>query len=81
MAVLASDPATSKEESVGLMAHQDVILQIAKELSFAQALKYDRKFREWAAARDIRKCEELFMAAALLVTTAHLPHQPLPSEV
>ena len=55
MAALASDKITTKEESVGLVAHQHIILQIAKELSPAQALKYDREFREWAAARDIKK--------------------------
>ena len=57
MATLGSDPATYKEESLGLVAHQHVILQnyLAKELSSAQALRHDQDFWEWTAGRDIIK--------------------------
>lgn len=34
---LTSDKATTKEESVGLVAHQHIILQMARELSATQA--------------------------------------------
>ena len=59
MAALTSHKATTKDESVGLVAHQHIILQMAKELSPTQALKYDQEFREWTAAKDVKKWEEL----------------------
>ena len=59
MAALTSDKTTTKDESVGLVAHQYIILQMAKELGPTQALKYDQEFREWAAAKDIKKWGEL----------------------
>ena len=43
MAALTSHKATTKDESVGLVAHQHIILQMAKELSTTQALKYDQE--------------------------------------
>ena len=59
MVALTSDKITNKDESVGLVAHQHIILQMAKELSPMQALKYDQEFHEWAAAKDIKKWGEL----------------------
>ena len=59
MAALTSHKATTKDESIGLVAHQHIILQMAKELSPTQALKYDQEFHEWAAAKDVKKWEEL----------------------
>ena len=46
MAALASDKTTTEEELVGLVAHQHIILQIPKEFSPAQALKYNQEFWE-----------------------------------
>ena len=55
MTALTSHKATTKDESVGLVAHQHIILQMAKELSPTQALKYDQDFHEWAAAKIVKK--------------------------
>ena len=43
MAALTSHKATTKDKSVELVAHQHIILQMAKELSTTQALKYDQE--------------------------------------
>ena len=55
MSVLTSHKATTKDESIGLVAHLHIILQMAKELSPTQALKYDQEFHEWAATKDVKK--------------------------
>ena len=55
MSALISHKATTKDESIGLVAHQHIILQMVKELSPTQALKYNQEFREWAAAKDVKK--------------------------
>ena len=59
MAALASDESTSKEETVGLIAHMHLINQLAREMGGRQWLKYDTDYREWAAAKGIRKWGEL----------------------
>lgn len=53
-AALTSDPATTHEQSTGLFAHAHVITQIAKDLRGMQWYRYDREFREWAAAKGCR---------------------------
>lgn len=50
VAALASLEATSKEEMVGLMAHQHVVLQMQKDLGGMKWLLYDQQYREWAGA-------------------------------
>ena len=59
MAALASANTTSKEEVVGLMAHLHLINQLSKDMGGNRWLKYDHDFREWAAAKGIRKWGEL----------------------
>ena len=62
MAVLLAAEATTKEEAAGLAAHQHLILQLSKDLGGRQWAKYDREFREWAAAKNIRVWGDLNMA-------------------
>lgn len=59
MAALVSADTTTKQESVGLAAHLHLILQLYKDLAGPQWLRYDKEFREWAAARGVRKWGEL----------------------
>ena len=61
MAVMLSSSMTSKEEAAGLAAHMYLILQLSKDLGGLQWLKYDQEFREWAAAKGIRRWGELNM--------------------
>lgn len=58
-AALASADSTSKEEMVGLLAHLHLINQLAKDMGGSRWLKYDQDYREWAAAKGIRKWGEL----------------------
>ena len=58
MAVLLSSDMTTKEEATGLATHLHLILQLSQDLG-SQWLKYDRDFREWAAAKSLRKWGEL----------------------
>lgn len=53
-AALAAEPSTTKEESTGLFAHMYLITQIAKDLGGLTWYKYDREFRERAAATNTR---------------------------
>ena len=62
MAVLLSAHDTSKEEAAGLAAHMHLILQLTRDLGSPQSLKYDQNFREWAAAKGVKKWDELNMA-------------------
>ena len=80
MAALTSHNATTKDESVGLVAHQHIILQMAKELSTTQALKYDQEFREWAAAKDVKKWGELNFPiyGRCLSSNCNMPIPPVP---
>jgi len=59
MAVLLSAPATSKEQAAGLVAHQHLVIQLARDLGGRQWLVYDRDFREWAAAKQLKVWGEL----------------------
>lgn len=59
MAALTSAEATLKEDIVGLVAHLHLINQLSRELGGKQWLKYDTDYREWAAAKGIRKWGEL----------------------
>lgn len=59
MAALASATTTLKEETVGLITHLHLINQLARELGGKQWLKYDTDYREWAAAKGIRKWGDL----------------------
>ena len=58
-AILLSAEETTKEEAAGLVAHSYLILQMSKDLQGSQWLQYDQNFREWAAAKGIRKWGEL----------------------
>ena len=58
MAALLSSDTTSKEEAAGLAAHLHMVLQLSKDIG-SQWLKYDRDFREWAAAKSLRKWGDL----------------------
>ena len=60
-AVLMSADSTTKAESAGLMAHMFNKLQIVKDMGGSQWLNYDRTFREWAAAKNIRRWGEVNM--------------------
>ena len=62
MAVVLSAYGTSKEEAVDLAAHMHLILQLSRDLGSLQSLKYDQDFREWAAAKGVKKWGELNMA-------------------
>ena len=53
-AALTSAEATTKPESAGLLAHMYNVLQLARDLGGNQWLQYDKAFREWAAAKDVR---------------------------
>ena len=55
MAALVSAESTKKEESVGLVAHLHLILQLHKDLAGSQWLRYDQEYREWASARGVKK--------------------------
>ena len=57
--VLAAAEDTTKEEVVGLLAHMHLMTQLARDLGGGQWLSYDSEFREWAAAKGLRKWGEL----------------------
>ena len=61
MAVMSSAHGTSKEKVAGLAAHMHLILQLSRYLGRLQSLKYDQDFREWAAAKGVKKWGELNM--------------------
>lgn len=76
MAGLASAPATTMEEMVGLIAHLHLVTQLHKDLGEARCLRYDQDFREWAAAKGVRKWGELNLTIygrclSIQVTSAH----------
>ena len=54
-AILLSCEDTSTEEAAGLAADSYLILQMSKDLQGPQWLTYNQSFREWAAAKNIRK--------------------------
>ena len=51
--LLAAD-ATTKEQAVGLAAHQHLILQLSKDLEAKQWSKYVCELKQWAAAKNMR---------------------------
>ena len=53
-AILVSSESTTREEAAGLTAHSYLIIQLQ-----VQWLKYYQQFREWAAAKGIRRWAEL----------------------
>ena len=54
-AILLSAEDTTKEEAAGRVAPSYLILQMSRDLQGSQWLQYDQNFREWAAAKGIRK--------------------------
>ena len=62
MAVMLSAETTSKEEAAGLAAHMHLILQLSRDLGGIQWLRYDQEFREWAAAKGVKRWGELNLA-------------------
>ena len=54
-AALISADSTTKPESAGLLSHMFSVLQLAKDLGGSQWLYYDKSFREWAAAKNVRE--------------------------
>lgn len=58
-AALSSDEGTSKEEIVGLWAHMHLVNQLSRDLNGNRWLAYDSEFREWAAAKGVRRWGEL----------------------
>ena len=62
MAALTSAETTKKEESMGLVAHPHLILQLHKDLPGPQWLRYDQEYRKWAATRGFKVWGELNIA-------------------
>ena len=61
-AVMLSAETMSKEEAAGLAAHMHLILQLSRDLGGIQWLRYDQEFREWAAAKGVKRWGELNLA-------------------
>lgn len=61
-AILSGAELTSKEESMGLWAHLHLITQLSKDMGGGQWLQYDIDYREWAAAKGIRKWGDLHLS-------------------
>lgn len=59
MAALSSHSTTTAEEVVGLIGHLHLITRLSKDLGGARWLRYDQDYREWAAAKGVRKWGEL----------------------
>ena len=62
MTVMLSVEATSKEEAAGLAAHMHLIQQLSRDLGGTQWLRYDQEFREWAAAKGVKRWGDLNLA-------------------
>ena len=77
MAALVSAPSTTKEESVGLTVHLHLILQLHHDLAGSQWLRYDQEYREWAAARGIKKWGELNLTIYGRCLPSQLPATPV----
>ena len=74
MAALVSASSTTKEESVGLAVHLHSILQLHHDLAGSQWLRYDQEYREWAAARGIKKWGELKLDHLWSLSTFPTPY-------
>jgi len=77
MAVLLSCEDTSKEEAAGLAAHSFLIVQLSEDLQGPQWLHYDQNFREWAAAKGLRKWGELNLTIYGRCLATNHPSPPL----
>ena len=77
MAALVSAESTKKEESVGLVAHLHLILQLHKDLAGSQWLRYDQDYREWAAARGVKIWGDLNLAIYGRCLSYQQPSHPL----
>ena len=53
-AALTSAEDTTKSESAGLLTRIYNVLQLARDLGGNQWLQYDKAFREWAAAKELK---------------------------
>ena len=58
-AALTSVEETSKPESAGLLAHMYNVMQLASDLGGNQWVQYDKAFREWVAAKEVKVWGEL----------------------
>ena len=58
MAVQLPSDTITREEATGLEAYLNLVLQLSQNLG-SQWLKYDKDFREWAAAKSLRKWGDL----------------------
>ena len=72
---------TTKEEAAGLAAHSYLIIQLSRDLSGSQWLKYDQQFRVWAVAKGIRRWGELNLTIYGRCLAAHLPDGSMQSAV
>ena len=80
-AILVSSEDTTKEEAAGLAAHSYLIIQLSRDLSGSQWLKYDQQFREWAVAKGILRWGELNLTIYGRCLAAHLPDGSMQSSV
>ena len=72
-AILVSSENITREEAAGLAAHSYLIIQLSRDSSGSQWLKYDEQFREWAAAKGIHRWGELNLIIYYHCLSAHLP--------
>ena len=56
---LAAASSTTKEQVMGLMAHMFLMVQLSRDLGGNHWLQYDKDFREWAAAKNLKVWGEL----------------------
>ena len=80
-AMLVSSQDTTKEEAAGLAAHSYLIIQLSRDLSGSQWLKYDQQFQEWEAAKGIHRWGELNLTIYGCCLAAHLPDGSMQSSV
>ena len=71
MVVLLVAEETMKEEAVSLAARAYLIVQLSEDLRGTQWATYDQGFREWAAAKGLRKWGLAIYGQCLSVV--HLP--------
>ena len=77
--ILVSSESTTREEAAGLAAHSCLIIQLSRDLSGSQWLKYYQQFQEWAAAKGIRRWAELNLPS--MVTAWRLIFQMAPLSI
>jgi len=77
-AALTSAEATTNLEPAGLLAHMFNVVQLTKNSQGNQWLHYNRSFREWVAARDVRIWQELNLSIFdhCLATQQRATYQP-----